>query len=228
MAVPNYVPSAETTSHARVTMSGQDTRSCSGAVLAGGESRRFGRDKALAVLAGKPLVEHVLETLEALFEDVLIVTNEPSAYERFDVTVVSDIVRGAGSLGGLLTALVHARAERCFVVACDMPFLNPALIRRMIGRCEGFDVVVPSVQGDLQPLHAIYSKRCIGPILERIAQGELRIFDFYPNVLTLRLEERVCKEVDPENRSFANINTEEELTRAKQWLEAGGQGNDEG
>jgi molybdopterin-guanine dinucleotide biosynthesis protein A len=192
---------------------------CSGAVLAGGESRRFGQDKAHAMLAGKPLVSHVVETLETLFEDVLIVTNEPVSFEPFDVTVVTDIVRGAGSLGGLLTALVHARAERCFVVACDMPFLNPALIRRMLGRCQGFDVVVPSVQSRMQPLHAIYSRRCIGPIQEMIAQREFRIFDFYPEVLTLRLDERVCQELDPEDRSFENINTQEELTRAQRWIE---------
>ncbi len=199
---------------------------CSGAVLAGGASRRFGQDKAHAMLAGKPLVSYVVETLQALFEDVLIVTNQPVSYERFDVTVVSDIVRGAGSLGGLLTALVHARAERCFVVACDMPFLNGALIRRMLGTCEGYDVVVPELKGELQPLHGIYSKRCIGHIQERIAEGEFRIFDFYPKVLTLHLEERVCREVDPENRSFENINTQEELTRAQRWIEGLEQGND--
>ena len=202
--------------------------SCSGAVLAGGQSRRFGEDKAHAILAGKPLVSHVVETLQALFEDVLIVANEPVAYEHFDVTVVSDIVRGAGSLGGLLTALVHAKADRCFVVACDMPFLNPNLIRRMLGRCKGMDVVVPSVEGDLQPLHAIYSKRCIGHIQERIGEGEFRIFDFYPEVLTLHLDERFCREVDPENRSFANINTPEELTRAQRWIEGLEIRNDDG
>jgi molybdopterin-guanine dinucleotide biosynthesis protein A len=207
---------------------GKEEIACSGAVLAGGESRRFGQDKAHAVLAGKPLVSHVIETLQVLFEDVLIVTNEPVAYEHFDVTVVSDIVRGAGSLGGLLTALVHAKEERCFVVACDMPFLNPALIRRMLGRCKGLDVVVPSIQGDLQPLHAIYSRRCLGHIEERIAEGEFRIFDFYPEVLTLQFEERLCREVDPEGRSFANINTQEELARAQRWIQGLGQGNHEG
>jgi molybdopterin-guanine dinucleotide biosynthesis protein A len=194
---------------------------CSGAVLAGGESRRFGRDKARALLAGKPLVSHVVDTLQALFEDVLIVTNEPVSYEHFDVTVVSDIVKGAGSLGGLLTALVHAKAERCFVVACDMPFLNPAMIRRMLGRCEGFDVVVPSVKGDLQPLHAIYSRRCIGPIQDMIRERKLRIFDFYPEVLTLHLE------VDPENRSFSNINTIDDLARAQRWIESPEQRHDD-
>ena len=90
------------------------------------------------------------------------------------------------------------------------------------------DVVVPSIQGDLQPLHAIYSRRCIGHIQERIAEGEFRIFDFYPEVLTLHFEERLCREVDPENRSFANINTQEELTRACRWIEGLEQRNDDG
>jgi molybdopterin-guanine dinucleotide biosynthesis protein A len=192
----------------------QEGIACSGAVLAGGESRRFGQDKARALLGGKPLISHVLETLEILFEDVLIVTKEPVTYEPFQVTVVSDIVEHAGSLGGLLTALVHAEAERCFVVACDMPFLNVEVIRRLIAQCKGHDVVVPVLRGELQPLHAIYSKRCIGHVQERIANRDLRIYDFFPKVSNLRVEESVWEEVDPENRSFSNINTQEALMRA--------------
>ncbi len=192
---------------------------CSGAVLAGGESRRFGRDKARAELAGKPLVSYVVEKLQTLFEDVLIISNQPVAYEGFHVTVVSDIVRGAGSLGGLLTALVHAQEERCFVAACDMPFIQVDLVRRMVDRCKGFDVVVPEAGEELQPLHAIYSKRCVGPIQQMIAEGDFRIFDFYPQVLTLRLEERLWAELDPESRSFSNINTLQDLDRAQKWIE---------
>ncbi len=196
--------------------SGQERIGCSGAVLAGGESRRFGRDKARAILAGKPLVAHVVETLQILFEDVLIVTNQPVSYEHLDVTVVSDIVSGAGALGGLLTALLHADAERCFVAACDMPFLNVDVIRKMLGTNEGLDVVVPTAGGELQPLHAIYSRRCIRHIREKIAAGEFRIFDFYPEVLTFRFEEGMWKDADPENLSFVNINTQEDLERAHQ------------
>lgn len=192
---------------------------CSGAVLAGGESRRFGQDKAHAMLGGKPLVSHVVEAIQPLFEDLLIVANQPVLYHPFDVTVVSDIVRGAGSLGGLWTALVHAKAERCFVVACDMPFVNAAVIRRMLGACEGYDVVVPVLKGELEPLHAVYSKRCIAHIEERIERGDFRIFDFYPKVPTLRLEEGVWEDLDPENRSFSNINTRDELVRAEQWIQ---------
>jgi molybdopterin-guanine dinucleotide biosynthesis protein A len=192
----------------------------SGAVLAGGESRRFGQDKAHALLGGKPLVSHVFDALQAFLEDVLIVTNQPVRYETFDVAVVSDIVQGAGSLGGLLTALVHAKAERCIVVACDMPFLNVAVIRKLFEECRDHDVVVPVLRGELQPLHAIYSKRCIGPIREQIENGNFRIFDFYPKVSTLRLEESVWEEVDPENRSFSNINTRQALIRAHAEIDA--------
>ncbi len=200
----------------------------SGAVLAGGESRRFGRDKAHAMLGGKPLISHVVETLQTLFEDVLIIANRPLSYECFDVTVVSDVVGGAGCLGGLLTALIHAKAQRCFVVACDMPFLNAALVRRMLERCPGYDVVVPDLRGELQPLHAFYSKRCIGHIQEGFAGGEFRIPDLYPKVRTLCLQAHFWQEVDPENRSFVSVPTQEDLARARRWIERPERRDDDG
>lgn len=169
-------------------------------------------------MGGKPLALRVFETLRTLFEDVLIVTHEPVAFESFHGTVVSDIVKGAGSLGGLLTALVHARAERCFVVGCDMPFLNAAVIRRMLLTSVDRDVVVPVLGGTPQPLHAVYSKRCIPHIQDRIAVGAFRIFDFYPKVSTLRLEATFWEAIDPQNRSFSNINTREALLRAERSL----------
>jgi len=93
--------------------------------------------------------------------------------------------------------------------------LNIEVIRRLLAQCKGHDVVVPVLRGELQPLHAIYSKRCMGYVQERIAKGDLRIYDFFPKVSTLRLEESVWEEVDPENRSFSNINTKEALMGAR-------------
>jgi molybdopterin-guanine dinucleotide biosynthesis protein A len=92
----------------------------------------------------------------------------------------------------------------------------------MLEVCEGYDVVVPVLKGELQPLHAIYSKRCIGPIQDMVAQGVFRIYDFFPQVATLRLEEAAWRAADPEHRSFANINTQEELMRAERLLEGTG------
>ncbi len=194
-------------------------RRVSGAVLAGGKSRRFGRDKAEALLGGVPLIRRVLDILQDLFDDVLIVSNQPIRYASFGVPVAADVIPGAGSLGGILTALIHARNEWCFIAACDMPFLSPPVIRKMLERCGGYDVTVPVLNGEPEPLHAIYSKRCVQAIEKRIRAGDFRILHFYPEVRTLRLEPSVWRDVDPEDRSFANINTERELRVAERWME---------
>lgn len=192
----------------------------SAAILAGGESRRFGRNKAREVLGGKPLIAHVLDVLTGLFDDVLIVTNEPLLYESFDVSVVTDIVRGPGALGGLLTALLHARNHRCFITGCDMPFLNDAVVRMILERSHGYDVVVPKVKNEFQPLHALYSKKCIPFIQKGILKKDFRIIDFYPRVSVLCLEEEAWESMDPDNLSFFNVNTQDEFQKAKAWLAA--------
>jgi molybdopterin-guanine dinucleotide biosynthesis protein A len=187
----------------------------SGAILAGGESRRFGQDKARAVLGGQELIARVLATLQKICEEVFIITNPVRRFGHLDVTVVSDLIKGAGSLGGLLTALVHARYERSFVVGCDMPLLNARLIRQMCEQPGDFDVVVPVWRGELQPLHAIYSKRCVPWIEKRLLQRDLKIVDFFPRVSILRIEEDLWKDLDPDGLSFMNINTQAELRQAQ-------------
>lgn len=189
-------------------------------VLAGGESRRFGSSKAHALLRGRPLIRYVLEPLQRLFGDVTIVTRCPEAYACYDVDVVSDILPSAGALGGLLTGLVHARHDRCFVAACDMPFLNEALIRRIIVAGRGRDVVVPVRQGERQPLHARYARRCIPHIYRSIRGGRYRIVDFFPYVDVEEATEAAWQDLDPDGASFFNVNYAEDLDRAAGWLEA--------
>lgn len=184
-----------------------ETGDVSGAVLAGGESRRFGQDKAHALLGGKPLIGHVLEPLRGLFQDLLIVTNRPSDFLAYDAVLVSDIVPGAGALGGLLTALVHAQHDRCFVVACDMPFLQRPAVLRMIEQSTGCDAVVPEVRGELQPLHAVYTKRCIPPIERSLRRKAYRILDFYPQVTVRYLDDRFWTPEELGGAIFSNINT---------------------
>jgi len=192
----------------------------SAAILAGGESRRFGRNKAQEILRGRPLIAYVLDVLTGLFDDVLIVANEPLLYECFNVPVVTDILKGTGALGGLLTALFHAKNQRCFVTACDMPFLKESVVRRIVEHSHEYDVLVPKVKNEYQPLHALYAKKCIPFIQKGIFKKDFRIIDFYPGVSVLDLEEQVWEEAGSDNLSFFNVNTQEQFLKAKEWLAA--------
>ncbi len=194
----------------------------SGAVLAGGRSLRFGRDKAFAVLGDRPLIAHVCGALERVCSEVFVVADGAERFEGLGVAVVSDLVKGAGSLGGLLTALVHGRHEMCVVVGCDMPFLRPEVLLRMIHLAGGHDAVVPVFRGELQPLHAVYSKRCIPRIEKRLLGGDLRIAGVFSKGSTLRLEEKDWKDLDPEGASFLNVNTPEAFEQARQRWEGMG------
>lgn len=191
----------------------------SGAILAGGRSLRFGQDKAFAVLGGRPLIAHVFEALDRVCAEVFVVADGAERFEGLGVAVVSDLIKGAGSLGGLLTALVHGRHERCVVVGCDMPFLCPELLQRMIRLAGGHDAVVPVVRGELQPLHAIYSKRCIPRVEKKLLEGDLRIAGVFSKRSTLRLEEQDWQDLDPDGASFLNVNTPEAFEQARQMWE---------
>lgn len=188
----------------------------SGAILAGGRSLRFGQDKAFAALGGRPLIAHVCGALERVCSEVFVVADGAERFEGLGVAVVSDLVKGAGSLGGLLTALVHGRYEMCVVVGCDMPFLCPEVLLRMIRLAGGHDAVVPVFGGELQPLHAVYSKRRIPRIEKRLLGGDLRMAGVFSKGSTLRLEEKDWKDLDPDGASFLNVNTPEAFETARQ------------
>ena len=129
-------------------------------ILAGGQSSRMHRNKAFLRLDGIPLVERTLDLLNDIFAEVLISSNEPELYRTYDVPVVRDQVTGHGPIAGLQAGLTAARYEACFFAACDMPFLDPALIRHLAQWREDFDVLVPQDRSGLHPLHAFYKKTC--------------------------------------------------------------------
>src|SRR5712692_8592008 len=120
-----------------------DAPPISGIVLAGGQSRRMGRDKAFIDFEGAPIVRHVLDRIKKLCAEVIIVTNNADAYTQFGTRIVGDVYAGKGSLGGIFSGLQSAREEYALAVACDMPFLNEGLLRYMISLAPKFDVVIP-------------------------------------------------------------------------------------
>ena len=188
------------------------------AINAGGRSRRMGRDKALVELDGRPMLQHVIERVSGLGQaQTLLVSNDHAAHARFGLPMAHDSLPDAGSLGGIYTALMHSRYGHTLVVACDMPFLSPALLRYMLAlRAEGdHDVIVPRVAGYPQGLHAVYSQACVAPIRAQIEAGHLKVIGFYDRVRLRYLDEAEWRPHDPTGQALGNINTPQELAAAK-------------
>ncbi len=177
------------------------------AILAGGQSRRMGRDKAFLPVGGRPVLERVLERVVPLSDDVMLISNELEKYRYLGHRVIADIHPGKGSLGGIYTAIHAARYPHCLVVACDLPFLNSALLRYLMSLTSGFDVVIPRITEFPETLHAIYGRGCLESIEWRLLSDRLKIIGFFDDVRVRYVDRDVVARIDPTFRSFLNMNT---------------------
>lgn len=201
----------------------------SAAVLAGGQSRRMGQNKALMPLVngGPPMMAIVLDRLRQVAADLTIVASDATPYERFGVRIVPDLLPGSGTLGGIQAALAAAEHEHCLVVACDMPFLSVELLQRMAAEPRDFDVFVPLLPGEskqgqgglvYQTLHAIYGRACAPAIEVRLQLGDRRVIGFYTDVNVRTIDENTVRRYDPNFSSFFNANTPAALAEARAML----------
>jgi len=183
-----------------------------GAVLVGGKSRRMGFNKAFIEVNGRPIIERAIETLRSTFSPLILVASKDNIldYQHLNIRVVADIYDGAGSLGGIYTALFHSTSPYCFVTACDMPCLDTDIIKRMCADAGGYDAVIPFINDRFHPLHALYSRRCMQPMEKMITEGDLTISNLYPHISVRKLDETFFH--GPSGLSFlSNINTREDL-----------------
>jgi molybdopterin-guanine dinucleotide biosynthesis protein A len=200
-----------------------------GVILAGGQSRRMGQDKALMLLGSRPLLQHVIDVLAPICADLILVANEPERYARFALKTAPDVFPGAGSLGGLYSGLAASRSETVIAVACDMPFLNASLLEFMVDQAIEADAVVPDLsvatlspgekpkakQLDLHPLHAVYRRACLAPIEAQLRAGDLRMMGFFEQVNVRFIKRPEVLRFDPQLRSMVNLNTPEEWAEAE-------------
>jgi molybdenum cofactor guanylyltransferase len=186
-----------------------------GVVQAGGHSTRMGgHPKALIELGGRSIVERVVAALTPVVDDVLVVTNTPELYTFLGLPMVADVYPDHGSLGGIYSGL-RAAGEIAFTVACDMPFLHPDVVRLVVARAGEGDVVIPRVGEQLETMHAAYGKACLPPIEERLRAGRLKIVGFFESVRVVEIGEmEVARFRDPAV-AFMNVNTPDELERAR-------------
>ncbi len=189
-------------------------------VLAGGRSSRMRQDKSFVSLADKPLIERVLDGLRQTFSRLpLLVTNRPDEYAHLGFTMVGDKVVGQGPLGGIHAGLCRTETELNFIVACDMPFLQPAFIRYMAEQASGYQVTMPKDGDATEALHAFYTKDCIAPIEACLAAGgKRRIVDFLPQVKVRYIEKAEYEPYHWAQQPFFNVNNSEDLLAAQRLL----------
>jgi len=187
-----------------------------GVIQAGGRSVRMGGEpKALMDVGGRSIVERVADVLGQVTDDLLLVTNTPELYAFLGLTMVGDVFPEGGSLGGIYSGLKAAPGEAAFTVACDMPFLSAAVARLVTRRAPDADVVVPRTGPHYETLHACYGRACLGPMERRLREGRLKITGFWDEVRVLAIpEEEIARIADPAV-VFSNVNTPEELARAR-------------
>jgi molybdopterin-guanine dinucleotide biosynthesis protein A len=198
-----------------LTLGNNPEKDITGVVLAGGKSSRYGSNKALVRIEGIPLIERITAVMQSLFEQVFLITNTPEEYAYLGFPMYADLIKGLGPLGGIYTALTAISNGGGFFVPCDMPFLNPYLIRHMVEIRENYDAVVPKISEKTEALHALYCKACLPAVKKLIDRREYQIFRFFPEVSVRYVEEAEIREFDSQLHSFLNINRPEE---AKEWI----------
>ena len=181
--------------------------SMTGVILSGGKNRRMGTNKAFLEIDGERLIDRTMRIFKDVFQEVILSTNAPLDYLDHDCAIITDIIHNKGSLGGIYTGLFFASCDHAFVSACDMPFLNRDFIQYMVDRADKYDIVVPKSSDGWQPLHAIYSRRCLPVMKKLIDQDQLKITGFYRGFKILEIPEDIIRSYDPEEKMFINVNT---------------------
>ena len=203
-----------------------DAVKATGVILAGGDSRRMGRNKALMRLGDESLISRTLKRLQSVTGETIVIANSVHLYSELELRVYEDLIPKSGALGGVYTGLTHAVNNTVVCVACDMPLLQPKLMSYLLSVLGDHDVVVPYTREmeeesnpKLQTLCAVYTRRCKRVIRQMLGEGELRLHALCDRVKVRRVPPREWREFDPDGLSFVNVNTREDFERVKEMLE---------
>ena len=191
--------------------------SVTGVILAGGQNTRFsGTNKALIPVGGKCILDRIYDVFSDLFEEIILVTNDPIQYLEWDLNIVTDLFPFRSSLTGIHAGLFYMTTPYAFFVACDIPFLKKGLVDTILNHIEpGVDIVIPETSKGLEPLCSVYSKHCLKPIEQQLVKQQLKIRQVFQKVRVKKLPENILRENDPDLVSFYNINTHDDLVRAE-------------
>ncbi len=184
--------------------------SITGIILAGGKATRLdGRDKGLLVMKGQPLIARKIEQLRSVGLQILIVTNTPQNYRKFDEDMIPDLVTDIGPIGGIFSGLTHSQTHLNFITAVDMPYFSETIFQALLKATTR--TLSPATlfehSGGIEPLFALYSKDCI-PIFDTfIHQKRYRLSECIHALKGLSIPISTEKA----GNLFVNVNTAQDL-----------------
>jgi molybdopterin-guanine dinucleotide biosynthesis protein A len=173
-------------------------------ILAGGDSRRMKKDKALLNVGGKPLIERVLAQLDSYFEDILVCVSKGQQFDFLSYKIIEDREQNQGPLMGIMSGMTAAHNEACAVFACDIPDIDLALLERLIKGAENQDIAVPVwPDGKYEPLFAVYKKTVLPEIQKLLDSGIRTIIPLFDRCKTRKITIK-------DAQWFKNLNTPED------------------
>jgi molybdopterin-guanine dinucleotide biosynthesis protein A len=186
---------------------------CTALILAGGDSRRMGQDKAVLVLDGKTLLDRVTATMRQVFPKVIVSVRQLRS--GVEVPQVCDEPAASGPLAGLIAGLAQADTPWVFAVACDMPFVTRDVVTHLAALRKGFQAVVPVVGGHLQPLAAFYAASALQTMRASLAAGDRSLRGTLGKLDVRYVNEAELREFDPQLRSFFDLDTPQDFQAAQ-------------
>jgi molybdopterin-guanine dinucleotide biosynthesis protein A len=184
-----------------------------GVILAGGKSSRFGSNKALALHQGDALIQTIARRLAALFPETLLITNTPEEYGFLGWPMAKDLYPDCGPLAGIHAALRTVSQPRIFVCGCDMPLVNPDLIRFLCELEGDHDIVLPWLDEGPEPLYAVYSKKALPIIEEQLSKNQYKIGMVFEKLRIRKVTAEEILQIVPDLTTFQNINHQHDLAR---------------
>ena len=190
---------------------------CTGVILAGGSNTRMpGIQKSFHKIKGKKIMDFIHQLFSCIFNEVIIVTNNPLDFAAWDAMIVTDIYPFRCSLAGIHAGLFYSSNNKIFVSACDTPFLKKELIEYILSqKKKEFDVVIPETNDGLEPLCAVYSNKCIPRIEKNLNNKIFMIKKFFKKNRVKKIPVNQIQKIDPNMKSFFNINTYKDLQKAR-------------
>lgn len=187
----------------------------SGIIMAGGRSSRMKFNKAFAQVGGKPVIQMIIEKFKPLFQEIIIISNEPQLFTSFGLPIYQDIYPYLGPVGGIHSALVNASNDQMFILGCDMPFMNMQLVEYMLSKISDYDSVVPEIDSYLQPLAAVYNRTCLPVFTECLEHDKLKLTLIFSELNALVLKEDELQKFGSVREMFFNVNDPDALAQAQ-------------